>query len=297
MIPEWLLGLLKTLDQPGVDELLVNGHRSIIRQIGQRAEWDPSPFQNPADLSRKMQEFAFSLGLRLDPFQPFASGSVPGFSIRWHAVIAPAVLDGPLFALRRHRFTELGLSDFAGTANDKLAIETLWCLKIPLFVCGPTGSGKTTLLSILLRDHSLGERVVFLEDTAEIPMQSPLWSSLTTRASAIDGRGAIPFQRLMEQCLRLRPDRIVVSEIRDSDSLIFLDVLNSGHGGSATTIHAADRTSLMNKLNLLCQSRYNGAASGDLATVLAGAHGIFLERDSPPRISEVIPLGQNFSSI
>lgn len=247
-------GLIADLGDPSLTEILVNGTRSLVRCRADGARFvSASPFSSDERFEDELQEWAFSQGLRLDPLLPAAGGEWrhERTTGRWHAVLPPLATDGPILSLRRHCFDTLALSDIRGDARAKALVCELWEGCSPLFIIGPTGSGKTTLLMALLKEFSKEERVVFLERTAELPLLSPLWIRLVEQGSDISGRGAFGLGAALEETLRLKPDRIVLSEMRGAEARVGWQSLLVGEGAFVTTLHAASPRLLGMRLSFL----------------------------------------------
>lgn len=242
-----------------VDEVLVNGCRSLTKVYTSKNELVSSPFSSHVQLLDSIQEFASKQGVRLDPLNPSAGGFFAPLQnekveYRWHAVIPPVAQDEPLFSLRRHRFRQLGLGDFG---LDEATIVELRRIAASsnesLIVAGPTGAGKSTLLSALLKESLFEKRLLFLESVSELPLLSPRWIRLTERAADVEGSGAFSLPWLFGEALRMRPDRIVVGELRRGEVASFMQAIYSGHGGIFATIHAGSAEDARIRFNQLAQ--------------------------------------------
>lgn len=281
------LNILKSyLNETGVNEVCLNGTRSLSLFSHRPISILPSPFPNELALIRLCQEFVQSQSQRLDAYSPFAGGELEGGKYRWHCMIPPACSDGAVFCLREHKFEKLNLSHFR---IKKEVEETLQRIcRDPtqhLLICGATGSGKTTLLSAFLKEYALDERVILIEEYPELPLISPQWIRMIARRSDIEGRGELRLTALIEESLRLRPDRIVFGEIRNLDSLVFFESVLLGHHGSLSTLHASQITGVKQRLNALLSMRRQ--KTGDFWSSLKALNNlwcIFLERGSPPSV-------------
>src|SRR5262249_16652907 len=147
--------------------------------------------------------------------------------------------DGPLFSLRRHRFNELTFDDFLLSKTQGAFLEESVRIGRSILICGATGCGKTTFLALLLRAFSLHERVAIIEQIPELPALSSGWIRLAERPASLDGAPSFDLEQVFREVLRLRPDRLVVGEIRSREARPFLQAMASGHGGSMATLHAA----------------------------------------------------------
>lgn len=235
-----------------LDEILLNSLSGLwlIRKgvsIGKA-----SPFKDLESTVLWLQEFSFSQRLRLDPLYPSNGGPILHNSLtyRWHAVIPPASMDGPLFSLRRHRFETIDMADF-GCPNLLVPLMRSFEENEPLLICGPTGSGKTTLLTSILKQNAIEDRVFIIESLQEIPLLSSKWVRLSERPPSIEGVGEITMEKLIKESLRLRPDRLIVGEIRGHEAKSFIEMLFTGSGGVLATLHAGSPEQALYRLAYL----------------------------------------------
>jgi pilus assembly protein CpaF len=278
--------LLARFADPAVDELLVNGTRSlgVVRQGCVTTE--PSPFRDPWTLLCAIQDFAVEQGVRLDPLCPSAGGAFADHGYRWHALLPPLSPEGALLALRRHRFRELGLAAFDASPVTRTALVDAMKTRRNLLIAGPTGSGKTSLLAALLTATALQERVVVVESLEELPLASAAWIRLLERRANLEGAGRVDLRHLVREALRLRPDRVVVGEIRGEEAAPFLEAGLSGHGGLIATIHAGSVAQALARLRLLSGRGSRGFQTllNELTQVLGV---VVMERGRPPRIVDL----------
>ncbi len=238
-----------------VEELLVNGACSawVCARTGMRAL--ASPFVDQRDALRWVQDLARRSGVRLDPLYPANGGMLQVTGLyRWHCVLPPIAVDGPLISIRRHNFSRLTLDDFGLAADVRQALVQAISRRRPLIICGATGAGKTTFLAALLNTYMRDERVIILEHIAELPCASERWMRLVERAPNIEGIGAVGMDRLLEEALRLRPERFVIGEIRGREAPTYIRSLMAGHGGSLATMHAGSVDACARRLQTLCRS-------------------------------------------
>ena len=189
---------------------------------------------------------------RLDCRHPFQGGHYFK-SLRWHAVIAP-VLSSDLSCCLNFRHTNWGGIDDAQFALDRLQIAALNQAMeqfIPLVFYGPTGAGKTTFLCKTLKQHCLQERVIVIETLEELPLLTPLWTKLVARTEDLEGMGKVTLETLLSQSLRMRPDRLVIGELRDEETDTFIDASLTGHRSVMTTMHAGSDEEVLARLNRL----------------------------------------------
>ncbi|WP_257203108.1 TadA family conjugal transfer-associated ATPase [Corynebacterium cystitidis] len=240
------LGPLEALvARPQVTDICVNGPDQVFVDSGGGLEVADVCFANDDEVRRLATRLATACGRRLDDAQPFLDGHITrpdGTLVRIHAVLAPPASQGTCISLRvlRHSATTLANLVNRGTLPAQVAdvLRGIVRRHASFLVVGGTGSGKTTLLGALLAEVPAHERIIALEDTVELAPDHPHVVNLTTRGANTEGSGAITMSDLLKQSLRMRPDRIVVGEIRGGEVVDLLAALNTGHEGGAGTIHA-----------------------------------------------------------
>ena len=277
--------LMTHFSEPEVDELVVNGGCGMWLVIGDSLRSSISPFAHAEEVAMWAQELARHHGIRLDPLCGAAGGSLPEQAFRWHCVLPPLAPDGALFSLRRHRFDSLCLSDFRASPEVLEQLHGLMEQRESLLIAGPTGGGKTTLLAALLRHHAAKERVILIESLSELPVPSLCSVRLLERRPNLEGIGAVSLTRLVQEALRLRPDRLVIGEIRGHEAGAFCEALMSGHEGVMATIHANSPSDAIARLSFLASS--GGASRAPNAWTGLGLHVAMLERGTPPRLRSV----------
>ncbi|GAA5047981.1 TadA family conjugal transfer-associated ATPase [Nocardia callitridis] len=238
------------LHDPLVADVLVTGPDAVWIDRGNGLEQTSVTFQDEAAVRRLAQRLALSAGRRLDDAQPWVDGRLTGtgtalgdsFGVRLHAVLAPVAHGGTCLSLRVLRPASQGLDALAaaGTvpAEAKLLLERIIQARLAFLVIGGTGAGKTTLLSGLLAKVPACERIICVEDAAELAPPHPHVVRLVARTANVEGVGAVSVRDLVRQSLRMRPDRIVVGEVRGAEVVDLLTALNTGHDGGAGTVHA-----------------------------------------------------------
>ena len=224
-----------------ISDILVNTHRQVfIERLG-RLETTNVTFRDEAHLRHIIDRIISRVGRRIDESTPLVDARLPDGS-RVNAIIPPAALDGPILSIRRFRRRALSIDDLLGIGSLTPEIAQLITgavrARLNVLVTGGTGSGKTTLLNILSRYIPAEERIVTIEDSAELMLQQPHVVRLETRPPNIEGKGQITQRDLVRNALRMRPDRIVVGEVRGDEVLDMLQAMNTGHDGSMTTIHS-----------------------------------------------------------
>jgi pilus assembly protein CpaF len=281
-----------SFDDPEVDELLINGTRSATLIKGIANHHQSSLFSSADDMIRWLQEFSIRRQTRLDPLCGHAGGFLAdqslGGGFRWHCMLPPLTQDGPLFSLRRHRFSSVGLQSFRASKEAHEKLRKHFQERLPLLIAGATGSGKTSLLAALLQEQALQERVFTIESLPELPLSSPFWVRLVERRASLEGAGAVDMGRLLHESLRLRPDRLIIGEIRSTEARAFIEALLTGHSGMAATIHAGNAKEAVSRLAQLADRHakdserwlFEVCKSAKLAVVT-------LQRSAPPQIKSI----------
>jgi pilus assembly protein CpaF len=249
------LGPLEPLmDDPEVEEIMVNGPGVVhVERRGQIVETDVS-FGSDEELMQTIERILSPLGRRVDEAVPLADARLPDGS-RVNCVIPPLSLDGPLLTIRRFRRQAFGAEDLV--ANGTVPAEALSYLRERVESCsnvvvsGGTGSGKTTLLNVLSSFVERSERIITIEDAAELRLQQPHVLRLESRPANVEGRGEVTIRQLVRNALRMRPDRIIVGEVRGAEALDMLQALNSGHAGSMTTVHSNSAADALRRIETL----------------------------------------------
>ncbi|HKO22766.1 MAG TPA: CpaF family protein [Candidatus Eisenbacteria bacterium] len=237
-----------------ISDILVNTHRQVyVERLG-RLELTPVQFRDEAHLRLIIDRIISRVGRRIDESSPLVDARLPDGS-RVNAIIQPAALDGAILSIRRFRRKALSIDNLLelGSLTEPMArlLRGIIRARINALITGGTGSGKTTLLNILSRYIPDGERIVTIEDSAELQLQQPHVVRLETRPPNIEGRGTITQRDLDRNALRMRPDRIVVGEVRGDEVLDMLQAMNTGHDGSLTTIHSNGPRDALHRLENL----------------------------------------------
>ncbi|MBA2676225.1 MAG: CpaF family protein [Ramlibacter sp.] len=228
---------------PKVSDILVNSYRQIYVERGGRLELTSVTFTDEKHLLRIIDKIVSLVGRRIDESSPMVDARLPDGS-RVNAVIPPIAIDGPMMSIRRFAHIPLKMENLTADGLKSLTpemakmLEGLVKSKVNMLISGGTGAGKTTLLNILSGYIPQTERVVTIEDAAELQMQQAHVIRLETRPANIEGRGEVTPRALVRNALRMRPDRIIVGEVRGAEAFDMLQAMNTGHEGSLTTIHA-----------------------------------------------------------
>ena len=229
------------LSDASVSDILVNGPRQVYVERRGKIEATPIRFDNDQHLLRVIDRIVSRVGRRIDEMSPMVDARLPDGS-RVNAVIPPLAIDGPLLSIRRFSATPLGMRDLLKfeALSPEIAdlIQGLVRARVNLLVSGGTGSGKTTLLNVMSSSIPTDERIITIEDAAELQLQQPHVVRMESRPQNIEGKGEISQRALLINSLRMRPDRIILGEVRGAEVLDMLQAMNTGHDGSMTTIHA-----------------------------------------------------------
>ena len=224
-----------------VSDILVNGHGKVYVERRGKLELSEVHFDSDRHLMNIIDRIVSSVGRRIDESSPMVDARLDDGS-RVNAIIPPLAVDGPSLSIRRFSVDRLDADRLIelGTITPSIAkvVEAIVKGRINVLISGGTGSGKTTLLNILSGHIPADERIVTIEDSAELQLQQPHVVRLETRPPNIEGKGEVTQRELVRNCLRMRPDRIVVGEVRGGEALDMLQAMNTGHDGSLTTIHA-----------------------------------------------------------
>jgi pilus assembly protein CpaF len=236
------LGPLEPLLQdPTVSDILVNGHAMIYVERHGRLERTVARFKDDAHLMRIIERIVSSVGRRVDETTPMVDARLADGS-RVNAIIPPLALDGPLLSIRRFGADPLTAQDLVsvGALTEPIlqVLQGVVKARLNVLISGGTGAGKTTLLNVLSGFIPSNERIVTIEDSAELQLKQDHVARLETRPANIEGKGRIAQRDLVINSLRMRPDRIVVGEVRGAEALDMLQAMNTGHDGSLTTVHA-----------------------------------------------------------
>jgi pilus assembly protein CpaF len=249
------LGPLEALLKDGsISDILVNKSSQVFIEREGRIEETDIVFRDDKHLMQIIERIVSAVGRRIDESTPMVDARLQDGS-RVNVIIPPLALDGPVMSIRRFRTDRLGADDLV--ARESLTAPMLNFLKgtvaarMNIIVSGGTGAGKTTLLNILSGYISGSERVVTIEDAAELKLRQKHVVRLETRPPNIEGKGAVRQRQLVINALRMRPDRIVVGEVRGEEALDMLQAMNTGHDGSLTTIHANTPRDALHRLDTM----------------------------------------------
>ena len=249
------LGPLEPLLQdPTVSDILVNGYSQVYVERAGVLEATSVRFHDNAHLLRIIDRIVSQVGRRVDESNPMVDARLLDGS-RVNAIIPPLAVDGPLLSIRRFGTDRLMPADLVDrlslTAGMLKLLEAAVRAKLNIVVSGGTGAGKTTLLNALSAFISPRERIVTIEDAAELQLKQPHLARLETRPANVEGHGTVRQRHLLVNALRMRPDRIIVGEVRGEEALDMLQAMNTGHDGSLTTVHANSPRDAISRLEVM----------------------------------------------
>jgi len=244
------------LHDPEISDILVNTYRQVFVERRGKLELTNVTFRDDQHLRVIIDRIVSRVGRRVDEASPYVDARLPDGS-RVNAIIPPLALDGPLLSIRRFAVKALTMQDFInyGTVSEPMALvlQGVVRARLNVLISGGTGSGKTTTLNILSGYIPPDERIVTIEDSAELQLQQPHVVRLETRPPNIEGKGQVTARDLVRNALRMRPDRIVVGEVRSEEVLDMLQAMNTGHDGSLTTLHANSSRDALTRMETLMQ--------------------------------------------
>jgi pilus assembly protein CpaF len=229
------------LNDPTVSDILVNTYDKVYVERRGRLELTDVSFHDNAHLMKIIEKIVSRVGRRVDESSPMVDARLPDGS-RVNAIIPPLAVDGPLVSIRRFGASPLtvqNLLDYKSVTPPMIKVlESLGLAKVNILISGGTGSGKTTMLNLISGFIPGNERIVTIEDAAELQLRQPHVVRLETRPPNIEGKGEVTQRALVRNSLRMRPDRIILGEVRGPEALDMLQAMNTGHEGSLATIHA-----------------------------------------------------------
>ncbi len=285
------------LRSDGVTDVLVNGPQHVFVDRGAGLEPADLTFPDDAAVRRLAQRLATAAGRRLDDATPYVDVRLPD-GTRFHAVLSPLAQPGTLLSLRvprRRGFTLDELVSAGATTGEGAALLTrIVEARLAFLVSGGTGTGKTTLLNTLLSLVPPHERIVVVEDASELRPDHPHVVGLEARHANAEGAGAVPLQLLVRQALRMRPDRLVVGEVRGAEVTDLLAAMNTGHEGGCGTVHANSASDVPARIEALAMSAGlgRGAAHSQLAAAVDVLVHLGRDRDGTRRVWQLAVLGR-----
>jgi len=249
------LGPIEPLMQdPTISDILVNGSKEVYVERHGKLQRTRVMFRDDAHLLQVIDRIVSAVGRRVDESSPMVDARLPDGS-RVNAIIPPLALDGPVLSIRRFAKDPFHMADLIefGTLTPALAeiLRATVQARLNILVSGGTGAGKTTMLNVLSNAIPNTERIVTIEDSAELQLQQEHVVRLETRPPNIEGQGAVSQRELVRNALRMRPDRIVVGEVRGAEALDMLQAMNTGHDGSLSTVHANSTRDALSRIETM----------------------------------------------
>jgi pilus assembly protein CpaF len=279
------------LSDPSVDEVMVNGPREVYVERRGRLERTSVSFAGEPELMHAIERVLAPLGRRVDEASPVCDARLPDGS-RVNVVIPPLSLSGPCLTVRRFRHEGFSLRELVagGTLPGEVAELLALCVaaRAALLVSGGTGSGKTTTLNALSGAIPGEERIVTIEDAAELRLRQRHVVRLESRPANLEGRGEVTIRQLVVNALRMRPDRIVVGEVRGPEALDMLQALNTGHDGSLTTVHANSPADALRRIETLALMAGVGLPHAAVRDQVASALDVVVHQARLPDGSRVV---------
>ena len=269
-----------------ISDILVNGHKQVYIERNGLLELTSVTFRDDQHLLRIIDKIVSQVGRRVDESTPMVDARLMDGS-RVNAIIPPLALDGPLMSIRRFAQDKLTAPDLverkAMTPGMMELLEAAVKAKLNIIISGGTGSGKTTLLNALSAYINPKERIVTIEDAAELQLKQPHVARLETRPANLEGNGAVRQRELLVNSLRMRPDRIVVGEVRGGEALDMLQAMNTGHDGSLTTVHANSPRDAVSRLEVMVSMAAGNMQLVSIRQQIAAAVNVLVQ---PMRLSD-----------
>jgi pilus assembly protein CpaF len=242
------------LDDPSVSEVMVNGPEDVYVERDGKLAKTSVKFRNDDHVRQVIDRIILPLGRRVDEDKPTVDARLPDGS-RVNAVVPPVAIDGPSITIRKFTKEKLGIKQLIkfGSITEQMAEFLRACVvsRLNIIISGGTGSGKTTLLNVLSSFIPDDDRIVTIEDAAELQLQQDHVVRLETKPPSVEGGGAVHVRDLVRNSLRMRPDRIIVGEVRGGEAIDMLQAMNTGHDGSLTTLHANSPRDALSRLETM----------------------------------------------
>jgi pilus assembly protein CpaF len=286
--------LEQLLEDDGIADIMVNGpHRIFVEKAG-KVSLTNIHFRDQAHLMNVCQRIAAAVGRRIDESSPMVDARLKDGS-RVNIVFPPLALDGPYLSIRKFGKKAVDFAQLIrwGALTLPLArvLEIASQARLNIVVSGGTGSGKTTMMNAMSRLIDHGERVITVEDAAELQFQQPHVVRLETRPNSLEGRGEINQRDLVRNALRMRPDRIIIGEVRGGEAFDMLQAMNTGHDGSMSTIHSNTTRDALTRIENMVQMGHMGLPAGAIRTQIVGAIDLIVQverqRDGGRRVVQV----------
>ena len=275
------LGPLECLfDDSSISDILVNGAKTVYVERGGLLELTKLQFRDDQHLMRIIDRIVSKVGRRVDESNPMVDARLMDGS-RVNAIIPPLAVDGPILSIRRFSKDKLSPKDLVEKRAMSPAmmqlLESAVKARLNIVIVGGTGAGKTTLLNALSVFIPANERIITIEDAAELQLKQPHVARLETRPANIEGLGAVRQRQLLINSLRMRPDRIVIGEVRGEEALDMLQAMNTGHDGSLTTIHANSPREAVSRLEVMVSMANSGMQMTSIRQQIASSIHLFVQ--------------------
>jgi pilus assembly protein CpaF len=289
------LGPLQSLvDDDTVSDILVNGPDRVYVERGGKITLSDIRFRDVAHVANICQRIASAVGRRVDEASPMCDARLADGS-RVNIVFTPLALDGPYISIRKFGRRKLELQQLVanGSCTPQMArvLEIAGRARLNVVISGGTGSGKTTLLNAISRSIDHAERIVTIEDAAELQLQQPHVVRLETRPPSLEGKGEVTQRDLVRNALRMRPDRVIIGEVRSGEAFDMLQAMNTGHNGSMSTVHANTTRDALSRIENMVQMGNMGLPLRAIRTQIVGAVNLIIQverqRDGKRRITQI----------
>ncbi|MFT8587131.1 CpaF family protein [Acetobacter papayae] len=282
------------LDDDSISDILINGPKRIFVERYGKTELSPAQFRDQRHLVSVCQRVASEMGRRIDEASPMVDARLRDGS-RVNIVFPPLALDGPYMSIRKFSKNKIDLQKLVEYGSCSPAVATILEIasrvRLNIIVSGGTGSGKTTLLNALSRFIDFSERIITVEDAAELQLQQPHVVRMETRPPSIEGKGEVTQRDLVRNALRMRPDRIIVGEVRGAEAFDMLQAMNTGHDGSMSSIHSNNTREAITRVESMVQMGSFGLPVHVIRTQIVGAVDLIVQvgrnRDGVRRIMQV----------
>src|SRR6476646_7114741 len=282
------------LARDDIADIMVNGASRVFIEVGGKVQLTNIRFRDNAQLMNICQRIVSQVGRRVDESSPICDARLPDGS-RVNVIAPPLALDGPTLTIRKFRKDKLTLDDLVkfGSINQAGArvLGVIGRSRCNILISGGTGSGKTTLLNCLTAYIDAEERVITCEDSAELQLQQPHVVRLETRPPNLEGEGEITMRDLVKNCLRMRPERIIVGEVRGPEAFDLLQAMNTGHDGSMGTLHANSPREALSRIDSMITMGGYGLPSKTILEMVVGSIDVIIQaarlRDGSRRITHI----------
>ncbi len=282
------------LEDDSITDIMVNGPNRVFVERAGKVVLSDIRFRDSTHVANISQRIASAIGRRIDESSPMVDARLKDGS-RVNIVFPPLALDGPYISIRKFSRQQIDFAKLIGygslTAPVARVLEIAGRCRLNVIISGGTGSGKTTLMNAMSRLIDHGERIITIEDAAELQLQQPHVVRMETRPSSLEGRGEVTQRNLIHNALRMRPDRIIVGEVRGSEAFDMLQAMNTGHDGSMSTVHANTTRDAVTRIENMVQMGNMGLPSRSIRQQFVGAVDLVVQverhRDGKRRVTQV----------